>query len=48
MSESQKTRFLDGLRVTPLHLNHLLSSGALYIVFVGAVIVAALNGATSA
>ena len=23
MSESQKTRFLDGLRVTPLHLNHL-------------------------
>jgi cation:H+ antiporter len=35
-------------RYDTLHLNHLLSSGALYIVFVGAVIVATLNGATAA
>src|SRR6185295_8501054 len=26
MTESQKTRFVDGLRVTPLHLNHTQST----------------------
>ena len=28
MTESQKTRFVDGLRVTPLHLNHSQATAA--------------------